>query len=1092
MADTDINKSTSKLLSFIQPSDSIRVKVSAEALFKNEYPIDLGIEYTDPIWKIDFKLDLKDKGLKIKTLASDFFKDSGNSENSFKLPESIGNISLDDIRVDFFGGGELKGLLFGIGGLSFIYVENKPSSKCWGLVHEEPIDIQTSGMIAHLIGPKLTLQNLFIGNISGSFGELHKNITGQFNESRLLLGEKQETVPTGFVGGITIMGLPIDLPFSMDEQKTTPAAEKHETNNALKPTGSGNTQGSNTGSVPSIPDSAPVNVEHSGSMRKWFKLDKTISILHVGRVGCEWIEGCKNFSIDGNQCAGCKWKWKDSRIGLLLDADVNFGGLHLGMSGFEVSIPPCNLKPENIKVDIDGIDISYQGGPVSISGAFLKSEVKTVNGTKIVQYDGMARIKASDFTITGMGSYALVENHPSLFIYAILHKTLGGPTFFKVNGLAAGFGYNRTLKLPPIEEVQNFPLVRAALDENYLQGNAIQDAMLKLHDYIQPSLGDYWFAIGIRFSSFEMIQSFALLSVSFGHEVVIALLGLSRMTIPNIPNDAEKGKTIAYAELALKAVIKPEEGTITLEGRLTSESYIFSKDCHLTGGFAFYMWLSGEHAGDFVITLGGYHPKFVRPAHYPVVPRLGINWKVNNELTITSELYFALTPSCIMAGGKLSAVYQSGCIRAWFIAYVDFLLNWKPLYYLADMGISIGVEARIRINLGLFKISFSIAVHLNVALHIWGPPFAGVIEVDLTVITLTIRFGQAKAPVKPLLADEFVESFLPKQGVITTQINSGLIRETKCYPDFIEEEFKGKYSIDKLSQEIKKAIPKCQCSTIKELNVVLESQNLLDDLIKGGEAGIEKSKEKLNKLKEANKKNQNQEALKKVNREAIETAFSEVTPKNEIRVVTAHNLSFTIQSIIPVTEFTFTGMTQFKPLVTTNDLGIKPMGKTTLKSAFIITIEKIKKNDTDKIDLTNIRIDPLKANVPDALWGKSPKEGEVALPSSPEAKCIKACVGLRISFDPTDPDGSLPAMKIKNFAYENLHEKDISLSGSSSAVSLENDMKSIRNAMEPKIIEKRNELLAVLKKQGQTFDFNVDVSRMVEAGDSYFQAESNN
>jgi hypothetical protein len=293
-----------------------------------------------------------------------------------------------------------------------------------------------------------------------------------------------------------------------------------------------------------------------------------------------------------------------------------------------------------------------------------------------------------------------------------------------------------------------------------------------LREHIQPSPGDCWFAVGIRFNSFEMILSFALISVSFGHEVEMALLGMAKMTIPQ---GAEPGKTIAYAELALRAVIRPSEGSIIVEGRLTSESYIFSRDCHLAGGFAFYLWLSEPHAGDFVITLGGYHPKFLRPDHYPVVPRLGVNWQVTNELTISSEIYFALTSSCIMAGGRLSAVYRSGCIRAWFIAYADFLLNWKPLHYMADMGVNIGVEARIR----FWGISFSIALHLNVGLHVWGPPFAGSIDIDLKIFTLKIRFGPAMAPPPPLTAVQFVDSFLPKQEVMATRISSGLIREEK-------------------------------------------------------------------------------------------------------------------------------------------------------------------------------------------------------------------------------------------------------------------------------------------------------------------------
>lgn len=638
-----------------------------------------------------------------------------------------------------------------------------------------------------------------------------------------------------------------------------------------------------------------------------------------------------------------------------------------------------------------------------------------------LQLAGTLLIQTTVFTISAIGSYTTLDGKPSLFIFAALQRELGGPPFFFVTGLAVGFGIHRTLTLPSINDVHNYPLIKAATDSKYLGENLdLRKISNELDKYIHPSPGNYWLAAGVKFSTFGMIESFALLSVSFGMQFEIALLGIAKMTIPK---DFGQGLVIAYVELVLKAVISPAEGTVAVEGRLTSESYIFSRDCHLTGGFAFFLWFSGEHAGDFVITLGGYHPKFKRPVHYPVVPRLGVNWQVTKQLTITSEFYFAVTPSCLMAGGKLSAVYQSGSIRAWFIAYADFLLNWKPLYYMAEMGISIGVEVSLRISLGFCKIAFAIAVHLNVQLHIWGPPFAGLIKVDLSVITFTIRFGEAKTPPPALTAAQFVDSFLPKQkekqvekvAAITTQINSGLIREEKQ----------------------------------KE----------------GEEDGV-------------------------------------------IRVVNAHALALTIQSLIPITEFPGltrdpedhsirfksnipdTASTKEKPFdlpVICSDPGIRSMGKTTLTSSCNVCICKNNKGDiTGKQQ--NVRIALVTAKVPDALWGKSIKGKEV--PDSPEANLLSVCVGLRISFDPIDPQGALPAMEIEKFKYENCDEKLIPWD--KSAPSDEDhtyDLITIANVMDKDTIIRRNKVLDVFGVQNWPFTLNkVDLTEMKNAGNSYFQA----
>ena len=151
------------------------------------------------------------------------------------------------------------------------------------------------------------------------------------------------------------------------------------------------------------------------------------------------------------------------------------------------------------------------------------------------------------------------------------------------------------------------------------------------------------------------------------------------------------------AELELKASFSPDTGLVAVEGQLTPQSFILSRDCHLIGGFAFYFWFSGPHQGEFVVTLGGYSPRFTPPAYYPQVPRLGLNWKVCQELTIKGELYFALTPKAVMAGGGMSAVWESGCIRAWFYVGADFLMVFTPLQYYLSAGVHLG--ASVRLNL---------------------------------------------------------------------------------------------------------------------------------------------------------------------------------------------------------------------------------------------------------------------------------------------------------------------------------------------------------------------------------------------------------
>jgi hypothetical protein len=933
-----------RLLEAIQrASESTQFALVLDARLAGE-PVDLSAEHGGSGWRLGWRWNLGERTL------DDVVKQVLPSLG--ELPQmGLADIRLRSIYAECFSGNDYKGLSFGIADLSFLYVKvskgNEPAT-LWGMVHEKPIVVPASGVVATLIGKGLTVSDLRIGQVSGFTPDMRRAVIGQLAQARLLL----DSGGSGFVAGIAIGAIgakPIAVPPVGQPAKKT-AGSSAPSGSAVSTAGGG---------------SPTPAVDSADGMRKWFVVGKTIGPLRLGRVGCEW---------------------KDGKIGLLLDSAVDVGGLHLGLTGLCVRLPPSDPKPANLELALDGIDLAYRGGPISISGSFLKSEI-SLKGQKTVQYDGMAMIQAANFAITGFGSYASVDGRASLYIFAIVHLELGGPPCFRVNGLAAGFGYNRKLTLPPIEEVANFPLVRAALDPAYLSsgpGSLMQDAIGKLQKFIPPSLGDYWFAIGIRFSSFEMIQAFALLSVSFGNEVEIGLLGLAAMTIPK---GSEPGKAVAYAELALRVVIKPAEGTIRLEARLTDESYVFCKDCHLTGGFAFYIWFGGPLAGDFVLTLGGYHPKFMPPPHYPIVPRLGINWQVTKEMSITGGMYFALTPSCLMAGGKLAAVYQSSSVKVWFIAYADFLLSWKPFYYLIDVGVALGVE----VDLGIF----SIRIHLGAQMHLWGPEFAGLIQIDLTVITVTVRFGPDKQPPPPLKAQEFVESFLPptlkgspdNSNVIVTEINSGLIREEKT-----------------------------------------RSGTML-------------------------------------------------------RVVNAHALALTTQSLIPVSEFT--GLKPQDALTSSPpELGIRSMGKTGLRSSYKVSING--RTEVRK----NMRASLVKTAVPDALWGKSREEGRVPLPEAPKAITLRAWAGLRISFDPIHPQGALPAMAIEKFAYETLDKPipwDDQLSVAETIAA--NERKEIWAVMDDVSTPRRNAVLAVLARESP-FDLNkVNLDELGKARESYFQAD---
>lgn len=435
----------------------------------------------------------------------------------------------------------------------------------------------------------------------------------------------------------------------------------------------------------------------------------------------------------------------ESGVGVQFVGALATAKLSLDLLGLEVIVPLS--APFTPSFDLHGLGLSLQAGSVAFSGALLKIEQGDY-----LQFDGAILVKAGKFGATAVGSYATTDP-PSFFAFAIIDVPIGGPPYFFITGVAGGIGFNRDLKIPPIERVLTFPLVAGADKATNPFGPDTASFVSVMSSSMGVSMGTDWVAAGIKFTSFKTIDSYALISVLWGTRLQVAFLGLSTISVPPLAETP-----VAMAQLIVMAVYDSAAGTFFIAAQLTPNSYVLSKKAMLTGGFAMYFWFDpNDHAGEFVVTLGGYNNYYVPPDYYPKVPRLGLKWQVSEKLVIKGGLYFAVTPQAIMAGGFLNATWDSGSIRAWFDLYADFLIYWKPFHYDIRLGVNFGVQA----NVEILFVRVTININIGADLHLWGPEFAGEANIHLSVLSFTIRFGDSSAKAPPaLLWPEFRDSFL--------------------------------------------------------------------------------------------------------------------------------------------------------------------------------------------------------------------------------------------------------------------------------------------------------------------------------------------
>ncbi|HEX6716018.1 MAG TPA: DUF6603 domain-containing protein [Pyrinomonadaceae bacterium] len=551
-------------------------------------------------------------------------------------------------------------------------------------------------------------------------------------------------------------------------------------------------------------------------------IDRFAEPIYIKQIGIA-LKGVENVEIR-------KGLPDSAQLTVMVTGGIRLPVFELGFIGAKLTFQLNS--PGTFKFALDGLDVSVKFGSVVISGSFMKvgieyagsltvsipkgsfsamgfygsllltkfekepDTISKLNTNKVpaklapklreknITPNSISRaagggweLHASDKTQYLIDQYddefIVLRPEKTFFIYVTLSAAAGtgitvGPIQF--TAIVFGYGYNRRAKIPTIENVAEFPLVKMVMGQGGYQkedktfelhnqlAKPVEDpvALLeKMKDYLVPELDQQFACGGVRFTISGLIDCFALLIVQWGGgELEIALLGLARFRQPRDTT----ARAICYVELQILMTIKPKEGAFKLQALLTNNSWIINEDCKLTGGFALFAWFNGEHKGDLVVTLGGYHPKFRRPEHYPVVPRLGLNWRVNDNLTIKGSVYFAYTPSCGMLGAKLEATFHSGRISAYFTAYLDVIINWSPIFFEAELGISLRAQARFFLT--------SLDVTIAASINMWGPPVGGIAHIDLTVVKFDIEFGE-KPPEKLKLIErweDFCHEFLNLSG----------------------------------------------------------------------------------------------------------------------------------------------------------------------------------------------------------------------------------------------------------------------------------------------------------------------------------------
>ncbi|XXG94183.1 hypothetical protein Hte_000435 [Hypoxylon texense] len=438
-----------------------------------------------------------------------------------------------------------------------------------------------------------------------------------------------------------------------------------------------------------------------------------------------------------------------SSLSVLMDASVLLGPIGASLLGFKLTLKfgkGFDLQhlpaPE---AAIDGLGVSFDRSPIILAGIF-----KHV----LDAYQGAATVSFQPYLFQAAGFYGTITSKTgskftSSFVYFILNGPLVTLEFAEIRGVTGGFGYNTSLTYPTAANVTQFPLIDTPSESDP------QSALLALTGgtWFFPRQNSFWLAAGVTVIAFEILEVKAVVVIEWDPKIKLGLFGVATASLP-----AGVTHPFARVQLGIVAAVDFNAGTLKIEGQLTPDSFILDPSCHLTGGFGLFYWFgNSKYAGDFTFTIGGYHRSYRPPSQFPNPPRLGISWSYDSAISIRGEAYFAITPKVCMGGGRLDASLSLGPLYAFFDAYADFLINYKPFHFTADGGLSVGV----RFTLDLWICTIHISIELSARLYLEGPPIAGTVHVNFWVFGFDIDFGHKEPrPNIALNIDQFIEQVL--------------------------------------------------------------------------------------------------------------------------------------------------------------------------------------------------------------------------------------------------------------------------------------------------------------------------------------------
>jgi hypothetical protein len=375
---------------------------------------------------------------------------------------------------------------------------------------------------------------------------------------------------------------------------------------------------------------------------------------------------------------------------------LNFAGTDGGLGPLDLSL---GFKPPK------GVGLAIDAGAVKGGGYLFFDFDKE-------EYAGALELSIAGFlTLTAIGlvTTRMPDGSKGFSLLIIITAEFGtgiqlgfGFTLVGVGGL---LGLNRTVRLQPLAEGVRTGAVNNIMFPKNVVANAPR-IISDLRAIFPPYVGKFLIGPMAKLGW----GSPPLITLSLGVIIEIpgnlAILGVLRCILPD-----EKAPVLSLQVAFVGAIEFDKQRLWLFAGIFDSKILTFTIEGEMGVLFA---W--GDP--DFVLSVGGFHPRFKPPPlPFPSPKRLAISILDQDQARIRVGCYFAVTTNTVQFGAQAEMFFGFDSISIEGEFHFDALFQFSPFYFIIELGASVSLKV---FGMGLFSISLELALEGPTPWHARG------------------------------------------------------------------------------------------------------------------------------------------------------------------------------------------------------------------------------------------------------------------------------------------------------------------------------------------------------------------------------------